>query len=486
MTLLACAAPAMAEAACRGAARTQLAGAARTAAQMQAAGAAGAVDATALVARGQGRCTASAFVAAVVARTHVSGLPMVGQRSRVGSIDLVGITTAQGPVWRLDLVRQVARATSRPTSVAARRARVGLRGANFGVGSIVWSRDPTLPMWDAGIQSFVAQALASSGLAADRRDAVRSVAAFAPVGRRRTLLTRPLLDHLVIAHRLAVAAGGQLRGRAAAGTVAVGAYARVRAAATPTWSRLEGRWSTGAQQRALVARASLLLARYPHAPTSRVVEQMRRGLVTAPAATLRTLPSGVFYPWPRDAMLDTQSMTAATNKPGTLELVIYAPDGRQVRSLSQPVEPGQSTFAWDGAAADGSTLGAGEYRYVVVATDLAGNRLELPGLRSFQIARDGTPPTIRTTTVRYLDNGALGARIVASWQVEEPLSPRVRTFLLLSNGAQHQSLLLDEASQGRGLRRQLKLSPGTWHTTFVFLDGSGNRASRPGADLMVR
>ena len=383
-------------------------------------------------------------------------------------------------------MRQVARATTAPTSLAARRARVGMRGAAFGMGTLTWSQDPTLATWDVGIQSSVARLLAASPSGADRRDAIRSADAFAPASRRRTLLARPLLDHLLIANRLMLANGGDTRARAVAGAVAVGAYARVRRAATPTWSRLDGRWSTGAEQRALVARTTSLLGRFPHAPTALVVTRLRHGLVTAPAATLRTLPSGVFYPWPRDATLDTQSMTAATNKPCTLELVIYGADAAPVKTLSQVAEPGLSTFTWDGTAADGRTLGAGDYRYVVVATDLAGNRMELPGLRSFHIARDTTPPKIVAASVRYLDNGALGARIVANWQVEETLSPRVRTFLVLRNGAVHQSLLLDEASQARGLRRQLKLAPGTWHTTFVFLDGSGNRMSQTGADLMVR
>ncbi|MBC7460923.1 MAG: hypothetical protein H7287_06140, partial [Thermoleophilia bacterium] len=265
-----CVIPAWAAAACRPAITARLDRAATLATSLVQGGNLGAPDALAVVARARARCSAAGFATAVVSATRYYGAPGIGQRTRVGAIDLIGVPVAQGFAWRLDLARQVARATRAPGSAAARRARLGLQGAAYGVTASTWSIDPTALTWNAGIQSAVARTLAQSSLAVDRAAAGRSVRAFASVTRRRALVAQPVAVHLAIAVRLAAAAarsGDDVATRTSR-AVAVGAYARVRRAATTPWSRTDGRWSTGAEQRVPAAATTSLLARYPHAPTA--------------------------------------------------------------------------------------------------------------------------------------------------------------------------------------------------------------------------
>ncbi|MCW2973446.1 MAG: hypothetical protein JWN72_1719 [Thermoleophilia bacterium] len=475
-------------AACNPALTARLDRAATLASSLAQSGNLGAPDAQSVVLRARARCSATGFATAVVSASRYYGAPAVGQRTRIGAINLIGSPTPQGAAWRLDLVRQVVQAVRAPSAPAARRARLGLAGAAFGVTSSTWSIDPTQVTWNAGIQSGVARALAGSTLAADRAAAGRSVRAFASVGRRRALVAEPVAVHLAIAVRLATAearSGDRVATRTAR-AVAVGAFARVRRSATTPWSRTDGRWSTGAEQRVLANATSSLLARYPHAATAASVLRLGRQLTTPPSLTLRALPVAAFYPWPRDATLDTQSVTAYLSKPATLDLDVYGADGVAIHHATQVAEPGLATLTWDGTRSNGTTVDAGEYRYGLVAVDLAGNRQVLPGLKVFRVARDTAPPTVVAASVRYLNNGALGPRVVASWQVTEPLSPHVRTFLVLANGSSHQSILLADGPQARSMRRSVTLGRGRWIATFVFLDGSGNRASRSGGALVVR
>ncbi|MCW2949548.1 MAG: hypothetical protein JWN41_561 [Thermoleophilia bacterium] len=488
VAMLFCIAPSIANAACSRAVSVRLDRADALAAQLQSASPAAASDARATVARARSRCVGSAYATAVVSAVRYYGAATAGRRVRIGTIALVGGLSDGHAAWQLDVVGLSARATRQPNSHAALRARVALRGAAFGSDTTVWSVDPTKLQFDVGVQSAVARSFATSSLAGDRVVAGHSVRIFAKFSVRKRLSSQPIAVHLAIASRLATAAvaSHDARARSAAGATALGAYARVRAATTPTWSRTNGHWSTAKEHRALVTGSSVLLGTFPHPPTAAAVMRLRRSLSTSPVVALRSIPIGSFYPWPRDATLDTQAITAAINKPAALALVIYGSDGATLHRSSQPVDPGVVTIAWDGTRTNGTTVGAGEYRYQLIATDYVGNRRVLPGLKVFRVARDTTPPIVRAAAVRYLNSGALGARVIASWQVEEPLSPRVRTFLVLVSGARHQSMLLADGPPTKAVRHSVRLARGRWNATFVFLDGSGHRVSRAAGALMVR
>lgn len=452
-------------------------------ASLRAAGSAGGADAAAVLQRARRSCTDARFARAAAAATSRHGAPTPGRRARVLGLDLVG--SAQG-TWRLDVARLARRLAAARSAPAAGVLRGQLRAAGFGRSSITFSADPTQLAWDAELQSAVVAALARSPRPLDRTIAGAGARAFAPPARRGALAGQPLLAHLRVANRVALAAdaSGSAAARVAARGVAARAFVRVRAARQAGWSRIDGSWATVAAHRTLVAQSSALVARLPHATTAQAVQALRAALTTPPDLDFGTLPAAAFYPWPRDAAFDTQSVSVSVDKPGSLTLTVYGPDGGVVRSVPADVLPGPATLSWDGTAADGSTLGPGEYRYNLDAVDLAGNHVRVPGLDEFEIARDTTPPTVHTASVRHLVSGGT-RRLVASWDVEEVHSPNVRTWLLLQSGAERQSLDLHPSLQRATVRRIVTLARGTWRASYTFVDGSGNRTSSPAGTVVV-
>jgi hypothetical protein len=398
-------------------------------------------------------------------------------------VDLIGSST---DTWRLDVARLATRLVAAGSDRGASILRTQLRAAGFGRASITWASDPTQQSWDAELQSAVAATLARSRRSADRTLAGASARAFTPRGRQSALASLPLLEHLRIANRVALAAerSGHAAARTTARSVAVRAFARVRGARQAGWSKVDGAWSSLATHRALVVQAGALLGRVPHAATRRAHDALRAALTTPPGVDFGTLPVAAFYPWPRDSAFDSQAVVVSLDKPGTLTLTVYGPDGAVVKSSSSSVLPGTATLTWDGTGVDGATLGPGEYRYNLDATDLAGNAVRVPGLDDFEIARDTTPPTVRTATVRHLVASGTH-RLVASWDVEEVHSPNVHTWLLLQSGSQRQSFDLHATLQKATVRRIVTLPRGTWRASFTFVDGSGNRASQAAGTIVV-
>lgn len=475
-------------AACSRVERADSIAASRTVSLLRRSGNPGAVDAAGVLARASRSCADLRFARAV-AQSWRLGAPAEGQRRRVLGVDLVGARTASTVVWRLDVVRLAGRVAVAPNEGSATALRRTLLAAGSGAAARVWSDDPTRQSWDPARQSAVAVALARSARPAERRLAGASVRAFATRGRLIQLGRLPLLEHLMASNRLALAAArsGQTAPNVIARAIGQRTLVRVRGARSRAWSRIDGRWTSAAQHRSLVVGAAALAGRIATPANLKLARELR-GTLTDPAAVdFGSLPVDAFYPWPRDTAFDSQAVSVDIDKPATLELAVYGPDERVVRTVTLAVDPGVTSLTWDGSDATGVTLGAGDYRYAITATDPVGNAVRVPGLEQFRIARDTAAPAVRRATVRAVTSGGV-RRLVASWDVAEVHSPQVRSWLLLQNGATRRSIQLHGTLRTASVRRVLAADtpPGTWRASFVFIDGSGNRTAHAAGNLVVR
>ena len=475
--------PSLAAAACPPAARADSRATAALVTQLRTAGAAGATDVAELYARARRTCIDLRPVRAIAIATRRFGAPAVGRRATARGVPLLGMTVPGGTAWRLDLKTLAVRVAARPSV-----ANVSLLdSASAGTTARTFAADPTRTSWNPAAQALVAAILGASDNQPARLRADAAVRAVAARGRVASLARLPLLEHLVVANRFAAvgARSGSDGVRTITANVAVRAMVRIRGARARGWSRIDGVWSSAASHRALVAQAGLLLRRHPHAATAAVVDDLRTALRSAPTIDFGTLPVAAFYPWPRDGAFDTQSVTLDVDKPATVSLLVYGAGDEPVRTLSTAVEPGVVTLTWDGADGAGAIQGAGDYRYNVDAVDVVGNRIRVPGLDRFRIARDTTPPVVQTATVRVVGTGS-ARRIVASWSVTEEHSPQVTTWLLLTSGARTERIQLHDSLQQATVRRPSTLGAGTWRATLVFGDGSGNRVSKDAGSFEIR
>lgn len=353
--------------------------------------------------------------------------------------------------------------------------------------ALTFSPDPTRTSWDPKAQALVATILGTSAHAESRALGAAGVRAFAVRGRIAALVRLPVLEHLVIANRIA-AVGARSAVPAVdttSATIAVRAMVRIRAARARGWSRIDGAWASAATHEALVAQATLLLRRHPHASTGIVVDALRTSLRAPAKIDFGTLPVAQFYPWPRDGALDTQAVTIDVDKPGTISLLVYGSGDTPIRTISAATDPGVVTLTWDGASDTAAIQSAGDYRYNIDVVDPLGNRARIPGLERFRVARDTDAPTIQTATTRVIGSGT-SRRIVASWAVTETLSPKVATWLLLTSGTRTERMQLHESLQRATVRKPLALPVGNWRATLVFSDGSGNRVSRTTGSFEIR
>lgn len=472
--------PVQASAACSRAVRADSLAAQRLLADMEARGAAGSADARGVFERARRSCLDIRPARAIAVATDAHGIPAPGRRSRTLGVDLIGLRVGAGVVgWRIDLARTASRVAATRASALRTRAEATLRAAGWGTRAITWSTDPTRLTWDPGVQSSVVSILGRSARARLHSSAAAGVRAFGVGGRAAALSRLGLLQQLTIAARTANGAANatDARSRAVARNVVMRTYVRVRASRSRSWSRIDGAWATAAQHRMLVSGATALLRLYPHPATSTVVQQLRDALTTAPSVTFTTIPKAPFYPWPRDGAFDQQQVGVDIDKPARLTLLVYAPDGKLARGVFADAMPGDATLAWDGARRDGTIVDPGEYRYNVDARDLAGNRIRVPGLEQFTVARDTTPPTIVSASMRIVHTST-GNRAIVGWDVDEQHSPRVRSWLVLRSGDASTSVRLHESIQQATVRRDLTIAPGSWRAVIVFIDGSGNRSQR--------
>jgi hypothetical protein len=486
LVVLACLlAPASAAAACSRADRADSVAAARTVVHLRQVGSPLASDAAAVLVRARRSCVDLRFARAVASASVRNGAPRPGQRLRIAGVPLRANATA---AWRLDTVRAALDVLAARSTPQRDVLRARLRSASVGLGAVTWSDDPTSggATWDADRQALVASVLARSSDGRDRALAAASVRALnAP--RAAQLAARKLLDELRIANQFVLAAdrSGDTRAQRVAHALAFRTFGRVRGAHVRGWSKLDGHWSTAAQHRLLVLQASALLARVPHGPTKVVVDALRGSLLTPPSVQFGTLPRAEFYPWPRDGAFDTQSVSFDVDKPSQLTLRLYAANATVVRAITVHADPGPVTLTWDGTGTDGATLGAGEYRYNIDASDPLANRVRVAGLEQFTVARDTVPPTVRSASVHSLGIGAQ-RRLVVSWDVEEVHSPQVHSWLVLAQGGVTKLVELHPTLQRATVRRPIVLGRGTWTTSFAFEDGSGNRTTRAAESIVVR
>ncbi len=479
--------PSVAAAACSPQVRADSRATAQLVAQLRASGAPGADDVAAMYARARRTCLDVRPVRAIAMATARLGLPTPGRRANVRGVPLAGVTGPAGTMWRLDL-KQLAVRIAKTTNRGRVRGDVALlRSAAGGSVALTYSPDPTRTSWDPKAQALVATILGTSVHADARALGDAGVRAFAVRGRIPALTRLRVLEHLVIANRIAAVS---VRSAAPAvdttsATIAVRAMVRIRAARARGWSRTDGAWSTATQHRALVAQGAALLRRHPHALTDTVVDALRASLRAPAKIEFGTLPVAQFYPWPRDGSFDTQAVTVDVDKPGTISLLVYGNDDTPIRTISTTTDPGVVTLTWDGANDAAAIQSAGDYRYNIDVLDPLGNRARIPGLERFRIARDTEAPTIQTATARMIGSGA-NRRIVASWAVTETVSPNVTTWLLLTNGTRTERMQLHDSLQRATVRKPVALPAGSWRATLVFSDGSGNRVSRTAGSFEIR
>ena len=456
-------------------------------ADMQARGAAGLDDARAVYERARRSCHDIRPARAIAVATNARGLPTPGQRTRTLGVDLVGLRAGAATGWRIDLARTAARVAAARHSAARARADLTLLAAGWGSTARTWSADPTRLAWDPGPQSAVTSILGRSDRARAARLAEAGVRAFGVGSRAAALRRYGLMTQLRIAMRVANGVDDTSSAPAmrVARNVATRTYVGVRAAHQRGWSRVDGSWSTLATHRALVNQSGALLRRFSHSSTSAVVDQLAQALRTAPHVRFDAVPTGEFYPDPREGAFDTQQVSVDVDKPARLLLLVYAADGSLLRGVVANVEPGTHALAWDGTDRTGATVEPGEYRYNVDARDLAGNRMRVPGLQQFTVARDTTPPTVVAASMRIVGAGA-SARAIVSWDVDEVHSPHVRSWLVLRSGDQSSSIRLHDRIQQATVRRSLDVGPGSWRAVAVFIDGSGNRTTRLLGTFAVR
>jgi hypothetical protein len=440
-----------------------------------------------LYARARSSCLDMRPARAIATATLRLGQPTANRRARVLGVDLIGLRSGSTYAWRMDLARTATRYIAARSNAEQVRYRTQLAAASWGSRAVTYAADPTRLTWDPGQQSAVVAILGRSSKPDPRRRADAGVRAFAVGSRAGSLARLPTLQHLVIANRVLTGAAGSSSNQTAsvARNVAARALVRVRASRARAWSRIDGEWATITQHRTLVGQARLMLRRAPHATTSAALRMLERDLTTPARVSFSSLPTGAFYPWPRDGAFDSQSVIIDVDKPAVVKLLIYGDDGGLVRSIAARVVPGHSTLAWDGSSSDGSIAPVGDYRYNVDVRDPAGNRVRVPGLQQFRIARDTVKPTIVSTTVRIVGNGA-SRRVIAAWDVDEQHSPQVRSWLVLRSGTQSTSIRLHDSIQQATVRRALSIAPGTWSATMVFIDGSGNRSQRRLASITLR
>lgn len=416
------------------------------------------------------------------------GVPAANQRARVLGVDLIGLHVGADLAWRMDLARTAARYARATSSSAQRQYRAQLAAASWGAHAVTYAADPTKLSWDPGQQSAIVAALGRSTSPQARRMASAGVRAFGVGSRTASLARLPTLQHLVIATRVLSGVDGTpptgVAG-AVARDVAARAMLRVRTSRARAWSRIDGEWSTAAEHRALLKHARLLVRRVPNAATSTAIGQLQRALGVPARVSFVTLPTGAFYPTPRDGAFDTQSVVIDIDKPALVTLLIYGADGARVHAATTRVVPGRSTLAWDGTIEGGAAGAVGAYRYNVDARDLAGNRIRVPGLQQFEIARDTDKPVVVTASLRIVGTAA-NRRAIASWNVTETHSPQVKSWLILRSGSESSSIALHDSIQQATVRRALTVAPGTWTATMVFIDGSGNRTQHRLGSYKIR
>lgn len=475
-------AAAEAQAACSATQQRELAAAARTVAALRAARQPSTADAASILVRARTQCRTAGYALAMGRASLAWRAPAEGRRGTTSGFDLVAVRVGRRPAWRLDLPAMARRVRATSTSPTHRVWLERIDLARRGTSAVSWSVDPTAHHWRRDDQLAVAATLATSRSAHDRDLAARTVIGMAARARATTITRAPLVDALQAAGTLSAASSRSRSSaaRAAAERVASPVLSRLRASEARSWSRINGRWTTVYEHRALVVRGTRLAAHSGGSATRSSLARMSRSLRTAPSVSFEQIPHGAFYPLPHDGAWDVQRVGLAIDKPAQLQVTVYdVATHAPIRVLTRTVVPGPVAIAWDGRDTAGRLRATGSYRYAVDAVDRAGNRTPaLPGPGTFTIGRDRTAPHVRAAAVRYVASAPATRLLVTSWRVGETLSPRVTTVLTVRGPGAPRNVTLSRSAQSGTVNVRLPLRAGTWRVALVFVDGSGNRTGR--------
>jgi D-glucuronyl C5-epimerase-like protein len=163
----------------------------------------------------------------------------------------------------------------------------------------------------------------------------------------------------------------------------------------------------------------------------------------------------VVYPQPRDGFLDRASVTFDLSKTATLRLAVAGE--RRPFFLRR----GRHTLTWDPG-----TRAPRAYAAALVATDLAGNTVEVP-LEPIDVRRDTEPPDLTAELA--------GRRL--TWEATDEGTPWLRLQVLFQNGQGRRRIEL-------GARRlsgaaTVRVPRGRWGARLLAADSSGNGTTVP-------
>lgn len=469
---------------------TQLAAASAQAAQLVAAGHPGAAQAVAVVDRAKHSCSRTAgYALAVTKAVAASGNAAPGTSFRYGAYALVAADTGGAIQWQLSWP------ASLPASQggAERRATLNeLATAGLPIGAItVWPSDPTQAGFDADAQVAVVAALAR-----DARTAqpvfVRSVDAIAS---RRFAPAMASGGTIGVASRAASFLGiaqahPDAHTRAAAARLAHIAAVALDAPTVGAWSRLNDTWTTRVEEQQLgslsasLAKTATVLHLADAKALGTIATRVAAHLHTRPTVSLLRVPRLPFYPLPADGVLDTATLALNVDKPSIVTAVIYGSAGAHVATIIKDVLPGTVSIAWAGISDAGPAMPPGSYRWSLRVTDRAGNRRMVPGVGTFMLAVDRTPPRIVAGAAAF-KHGLHRRRIRLTWRVVEPLSPKVTIRFAIRGQGIKRSVSIPNAPHIGRMMVGIGLPAGTFRVILTAVDGSGNRSSRAVSSITI-
>lgn len=449
---------------------------------LTAANASGAGDLAMIVSRARKHCKPgqARFAFAVARSTQVSGAPREDVRTAAMGVSLIGTNVGGAIVYRIDFPTMVSRwyavRTSRKGDI---RLTVLSQLSAVVHGGMVFGIDPTQASFNPSMQSLIAARLSRGGSARATSVARAALIAIRPRQNMRAVIEGPLLAAITSGINLEFAARVALtRDTRNIRSIERRLRNRIRLADTGGWARIDGSFATLQQQKIISKLTKRLAVIARDAALGKVASSLRAELYAKPVVKYDSVPIGSFYPWPHDGVLDSASVAVRINKPSTVTLTIYSTMGIAVDSQSAKALPGTWIGSWAGTTSTGGSILAapGSYRYGLHVTDLAGNQTVVPGVSTFDLARDTSPPTISSASAKFT-GGVTRRRFTVKWSVSEPISPHLNIVLSLRKNGVRRNVTIPSAALSGTANIAVPAPTGT-HRVFVHVtDGSGNLAT---------
>lgn len=353
----------------------------------------------------------------------------------------------------------------------------------------IWAADPTAPVFDPTVQAQVANALA----ARSRWSAQDTAVALSTMRATRGAQLRATNGQQLVEFMASAAAYGLLYQRVRAEgmapspiiirTLTRSARTRLSRAVGANWLTIANADATAAQVRAVARSTRSLAGTIGDSALSKLAIRVRATITTAAHVHFRVIPHAAFYPWPRDGVRDTSTVSVGVDKPAQVTLTVYAPSGSVLAHSSVQAGVGNTTLTWNGNDTAGATQAAGTYRYALALSDVTSQHRDVPGLGSFVIARDTIKPIVKAASATYV-SGITTRFVRVEWTVVEPLSPSLKMQLVLRGPVTRWVNIPSSAVTGSQIVR-VKLPKGTYHATLRVRDGSGNLTNHPSGDLTI-